>query len=101
MGATMNNDERDECFSREGIQRLLNDLELARVSTREAGLRLVDGEELIDLEHLERGVRRAGEPEDETPMGRVLPRSAVASATWKEVLVRLAERTAAAPRTGG
>ncbi len=98
----MRNQDRNEFFSREAIQRLLSDQELASVSTSETAVRLVDGEEYIDLEHLELGVRRADSSSSTvTPMGHVLPRRAVKTDTWREILVRLEERSQAAARPGG
>jgi hypothetical protein len=100
MGATMKNDERDEFFTRESIQRLLSDREVSSVSTAESVLHLVDGEEFIDLEHLERGVRRADTSMTPTPMGRVLTRKAVSADTWTEILHKLSQRREAVARAG-
>ena len=67
---------------------LLSDDEVTKVSTAETAARLSDGDEYVDLEQLCDGVRRA--PSTSTPMGRVLPRSAVHQDTWNKILSQLA-----------
>ena len=68
--------------------KLLSDEEAASVSTAETAERLDDGDEYVDLGHLEHGVRRAREPR--APMGRVLPRKAVRESTWLKIVEQLA-----------
>jgi hypothetical protein len=87
---------RDEQQARDGVLNLLSDAEVASVSTAETAASLLDGDEYLDLERLDQGVRRAlAAP---TPMGRVLPRKAVQAATWGKILAQLeADRTAAPP----
>ena len=75
--------------ARESILRLLSDDEVASVSHLEATARLLDGEEYLDLEELEQGVRSEFATTN-TPMGHVLPRRAVRAATWDKILERLA-----------
>jgi hypothetical protein len=83
----MSIDERHEYTARERILELLSDEEVARVSTAEDRVRLSDGEEYIDLERIEDGVRQAhGET---TATGRLLPRSAVRDATWSKIVSQL------------
>jgi len=72
---------------RDGIMNLLSDEEVATVSTVESTESLADGDEYIDLEQLDQGVRRAQAAP--TPMGRVLPRKAVRQDTWSKILMRL------------
>jgi hypothetical protein len=62
------------------ILKLLTDDEVAKVSTAESAAKLSDGDEYIDLENLAGGVQRAEGAT--TPMGRVLPKSAVQASTW-------------------
>ena len=88
----MKNDERTAYVTRDSILKLLSDDEVARVSTAETVARLPDGDEYLDLEHLDQGVRHAGGTG--VPMGRVLPRKAVHADTWVKILAQLA-----APRT--
>jgi len=80
----MSRDERSTYTARERILELLSDEEVARVSTAEAQVRLEDGDEYVDLERIEEGVRQAHGPT--TAMGRLLPRSAVSDATWSKIL---------------
>jgi hypothetical protein len=96
----MNNDTRTEHLTRESILMLLSDDEVASVSTIEAMARLLDGEEYLDLEKLEQGVRSALGPTT-APMGHVLPRRAVHAATWDKILEQLAVLHTARAHTGG
>jgi hypothetical protein len=79
--------KRIDYVVRERIMNLLSDSEVASVAKAESASRLSLGDEYIDLERLEDGVLRA--LESRTPMGRVLPRRNVASATWGKILVQL------------
>ena len=88
----MTNDVRSAYVTRDSILKVLSDDEVAKVSTAETAARLADGDEYLDLEQLDKGVRRAGGTA--TPMGRVLPRKAVHASTWSKILTQLA-----APRT--
>ena len=81
--------ERVDYVTRHDILNLLLDDEVARVSAAEASIRLDTGDEYLDLERLDEGVRRA--IGTTAPMGRVLPRKSVREATWKELLARLAQ----------
>lgn len=81
-----NNHKRSDYLMRDAIMKLLSDEEVARVSTAETLAALVDGDEFLDLEHLDRGVREAPEP---ALMGHVLPRKAVHSDTWAKIVVQL------------
>jgi len=83
----MTNIRRESYVLRDGIMNLLSDDEVASVSTAETAQKLVDGDEYLDLEQLEQGVRRA--PSIPTPMGRVLPRKAVHQDTWSKILMKL------------
>jgi hypothetical protein len=55
----MKSDMRTENIARESLLKLLSDDEVASVSTAETATRLLDGEEYLDLEELERGVQQA------------------------------------------
>ncbi len=88
----MSRDERSEFTARERILELLSDEEVAKVSTAETQVRLSDGEEYLDLDRLDEGIRQAhGQT---TAMGRVLPRSAVRDATWSRIVSQLGGSTA-------
>ena len=84
----MNSDKRSGYVMRSDVLALLSDDEVAAVSTAETSVRLSDGDEYLDLEALEAGVRRAGGAA--SPMGRVLPRKAVQPGTWTKILTHLA-----------
>lgn len=84
----MNNDKRTEYVVRDRILQLLTEGELASVSNAEAGARLTDGDEYLDLEQLAQGVRIA--PAMKTPTNRMLPRKAIHQETWNKILAVLA-----------
>lgn len=69
---------------RDKILNLLTDEETARVSTREDG-RAMHGE-FIDLEDLGRGVQNGGFA---GTVGRALPKDAVSTATWNNIVALL------------
>lgn len=75
---------------RDGIMNLLSDDEVAAVSTAETAEKLADGDEYIDLEHLDQGVRQAQAVP--TPMGNVLPKKSVHQDTWNKILMKLTHR---------
>lgn len=89
--------KRAEYITRDHVLKLLSDEENARVSMAETKPQLADGDEYLDLENLEQGVRTAHGTA--TPMGRALPRKSVAEATWSKILVELHTRGGAAPHT--
>ncbi len=95
----MKNEDRIRCLTRDSVLKLLSDQEVASVSTAETAVRLSDGDEYLDLAHLELGVRRA--PGTNTAMGRVLPRKAVQEETWIKILRQLAVPRLATPHSGG
>jgi hypothetical protein len=95
----MTNDERTRYQTRDRILKLLSDDEIASVSTAESTRRLGDGDEYLDLEALDQGVRRA--PRTDTLMGQVLPRKAVQEDTWSRILRELAGAAIATPHSGG
>jgi hypothetical protein len=80
--------KRTEFVNRDGILKLLSDEEIDRVSDAETAPRLLEGDEFVDLEQLDRGVQKADGARP--PMGHVLPRKAVLEATWSRILTQLA-----------
>jgi hypothetical protein len=96
----MNNHTKTDHVARENILRLLSDDEVASVSRIETTARLLDGEEYLDLEEIEQGVRSAFGTTP-TPMGQVLARRAVHATTWDKILERLAMLHVARAQTGG
>jgi hypothetical protein len=67
--------------------KLLSDKEVASVGIAETVNRLGDGDEYVDLGHLELGVRRASRKAPS--MRRVLPRKNVQEATWAKIVEQL------------
>lgn len=84
----MSTDQKAEYTTRQAILKLLSDDEIASVSTAESAASLAHGEEYIDLENLDHGVRSV-EGENNL-LANVLPRKAVQSETWDKIVERLA-----------
>lgn len=82
----MKNAKLTDYVHRDLLLKTLSDEEVSSVSTAETAERLPDGEEFVDLEHLDQGVQRAGKV---IPMGRVLPRKAVHERTWTKIVAYL------------
>ena len=77
-------------IAKDRILELLSDEEVARVATAETKASLIDGEQYLDLDHLDRGVLTASGPA--APIGRVLPRRVISDQTWREIETHLATR---------
>lgn len=77
---------RTELITRDTVLKLLTNEELGTVTTAETKTQLVEGDEYLDLAHLDRGVRIA---RGNSPMNRVLPRKSVHAATWSKILAKL------------
>jgi len=88
----MNNEARSEYLTRDGIMKLLSDDEIAKVTMTEAAATLAPGDEYIDLEQLDQGVRTASAGVKSSPMGRVVARTAVKSKTWSDIVEHLTSR---------
>jgi integrase len=84
----MTDGQRAAQVTRDTILKLLSDEENARVATGEAGARLSEGDEYLDLLRLDQGVQRA-----RIKKGNFLPRSAVSDETWHKTLAHLDGRT--------
>lgn len=84
----MKHPEHDPFLTRESILNLLTEAEVASVHRAETSERLSAGDEFLDLNHLDRGVRRAGTML--TPNGCVLARKAVPDTTWRKITEQLA-----------
>jgi hypothetical protein len=82
----MNVDKQIEYVTRSEILNLLTDEEAALVATAETR-RLPEGDEFIDLEHLDRGVLISEGPT--TSSRHVLPRAAVRETTWAKIMTIL------------
>lgn len=94
----MNSDKRNAFVSRDNLLKLLSDEEVASVSSAETSALLAEGDEYIDLAHLDKGVRKS--KGKSAPMGQVLPKKAVHEKTWNKILAQLAlAESAGAPAT--
>src|ERR1017187_8258835 len=89
----MNANAKAEHVTRENILMLLSDDEVASVSTAESMVRPLDGEEYLDLEDLEQGVRSALGTMPR--MGNMLLRRYVPKDTWAKIQRQLAALHAA------
>jgi hypothetical protein len=72
---------------RERIIKMLSDEETARVSNAEAEFRLTDGDEYVDLEHLDHGAQRARGTVGS--LGTIIPKKAVHKDTWTRIVASL------------
>ena len=84
----MSTDPKAEFTTRQAILKLLSDDEIASVSTAESAASLAHGEEFIDLENLDHGVRSVDG--ENSLLGNVLPRKAVQEETWSKIVEQLA-----------
>jgi len=96
-GQIMNQDERSRYTTRYRVLRLLSDAEIAGVSRAETAPCLETGDEYLDLEQLDQGVRCAFK--EDAPMGRILPRKAVRQETWGKILIEVAGPYVATPHS--
>ena len=83
----MSNDSKIDHTSREKILMLLSDDEVASVSAAEATYHPVEGEEYLDLEHLDQGVRSSFGTT--ATMSHLLLRRSVHDDTWKKIQEQL------------
>jgi len=86
----MQNDPQVATYlTRDSILKLLSDEEVARVSTAESGAKLSPGEQYLDLERIEQGVRVATLTRDMST-ANVIPKRSVGDETWHKILTKLA-----------
>ena len=79
--------KRIDYVARESILKLLSEAELAQVSNAEDARVISASDEYIDLENVQRGVRKA--PVQADAASRMLPRSAVSEGTWRKIVAVL------------
>jgi hypothetical protein len=72
-------------LKRESILALLTDAEVAKVSRAEDAVRLLEGDQYVDLDRPGDGVQEV-QAAPRTPPGRALPRSAVSDETWAKIV---------------
>ena len=85
----MTDAKRAEYVTREKILNLLSDEETAKVSKKETATTLIPGDDYLDLENLEQGIRQAKSTVNVSAKN-ILPRSAVSAATWSKINTALA-----------
>ena len=81
---------REAQVTRDSVLQYLSDEEVAKVASAETAYRLAEGEQYLDLDQLEQGVRSA--PPAPPPAGRLLPRASVQPQTWSRILSHLAAK---------
>jgi hypothetical protein len=89
----MKRDERTRYLIRHRILKLLSSDEIAA----ESAVKVVDGDEYLNLEAIDLGVRRT--LEGDAAAGRLLSRKAVLQETWRKILGVLADSNIAPPQT--
>lgn len=75
---------------RDAILDLLSNEEVADVATDASARSMQAGDEYLDLEHVELGIRKASGLG--TPQGYVLSRTAVSDLTWRRIVTTLLPR---------
>jgi hypothetical protein len=83
----MNHGLRTENTARKEVLKLLSDGGTASASTVDATVRLLDGEEYLDLDRLDQGVLRATKAS--LTRRSVLPRRTLHKDTWSKILALL------------
>ena len=86
----MTSNTRSSYLTRDRVLKLLSDDEVAKVSTAETIANLPVGDEYLDSERLDLGVRRAMavSAKSNPPSGRVLPKKALHEATWAKLVAQ-------------
>ena len=82
---------KESYVTRKKIMSLLSDEEVARIGMAEARWP-AEGEDYIDLEHPEQGVRRVAGSKP-ARSGNILPRSAVREQTWSAILSQVEHKS--------
>jgi hypothetical protein len=84
----MKTENEKEYITRQEILDMLSDEEVTKVAIEEEPSRLIEGDEYIDLEHLERGIQQVlgGFKKDSN---NVLARSVVRDETWAKIINKL------------
>lgn len=81
-------DRNMQYINRDAILKILSDNEVTKVSKEEEPTELVDGDEYIDLDHLEKGVQQVHQYLKQNTEN-VIPRSAVSEETWSKIIKKL------------
>ena len=94
----MNSNTKESALTHEAILNLLTDVEVAKVSRAEGDVRLVEGDEYVDLTDIGAGIQLV-QATPRTAPGRALPRSAVSDETWTKI-VKAVDKNFHAPHHG-
>lgn len=81
-------DKRQENITREEILDMLSDEEVSMESVAEEPRQLIEGDEFIDLEHLDKGIQEVHFNTKVNP-SKVIVRSAIRDVTWDKIIKRL------------
>jgi hypothetical protein len=73
---------------REDILNILSDAELEKVTSMEEPLKLQEGDEYIDLGHIDRGIQEV-HAKSNINVGNIIPHSAVKEETWKKIIKKI------------
>lgn len=85
----MTQPQRLDLATKDAILKVLTDEETARVSTVEAAMKLHDGAEYIDLEHLDKGVQisnSAAHSTAKSALTTIIPKSAISKESWQKIV---------------
>lgn len=87
----MKNKKQSEAVMRDHLLGILSAEESARVANAGLPVKLLEGDEFIDLMEIDRGVQRAGAT-NRNPVGETLARKAVHENTWLKIVTDLTAR---------
>jgi hypothetical protein len=87
---TMKTNSTAAPVTRASLMKLMSDEEVARVSNAESQPRLLDGDEYLDLVHLDQGVLHADT--GSIDMTHIVPKKAVHLDTWAKLVAHLPAR---------
>src|SRR5438105_2573682 len=87
--AVMSANSKIDLLTRDAILGLLTDAEVAKVSTAEDAVSLIEGDHYVDLLDLEAGVQEV-QATPRTAPSHVLPRSAISDASWQKIVRAIA-----------
>ncbi len=84
-----NLEHRYDYIGRDTILAFLSNEEIAEVARTQSESTLAPGEEYLDLDRLDEGIRFASSSRP-IPMKRVLPKKSVRRMTWQKIMTQLA-----------
>jgi hypothetical protein len=87
--AVMSANSKTSLLTRDAILGLLTDAEVAKVSTAEDAVTLIEGDHYVDLLDLEAGIQEV-QATPRTAPRQALPQSAVSDASWQKIVRAIA-----------